>query len=585
VLAEDDDQGDRRAWHLAASAVEPDEEIVRTLEAAAERARARAGHLAAAKALTRAAELSADGPTRGRRLVGAARSARIAGADDFAVALAERARPLVDDPLLRGEIACTIGVAAFRRGRPADGLPVLLDAARDIAPLDAEQALELLIWATGSAATGGHPAALAEVSSVASTIVTPESDDVRAVVQALAGFARAITGDPAQGGGEPDETLAWASACENAQYVFAVGVATLFSGNDHRFGMLANRAISLARAQGELGILAEALTVRAAHLGIAQRFDEAGLAAGEAVQLALELGAVNVTARPLSTLAIVAAIRGDEEGLHRRAAEALEVASEHGLTLLAATVAHAYAQLDLGNGRWAEALGHLDTIADVRPGHGSPFLAAITAPDRIEAAVRTGRPDVAQVALPVFETWASHSRAAWTRPRLASCRALLAEGDEATEHFEAAIGSAADARPLDLARIQLLYGEHLRRERRRTEARVQLRAAVEAFDRLRAEPWAERARAELRATGESAGKRDPSSIDSLTPQELQIARLVAEGLSNKEVAAQLFLSPRTIEFHLRNAFVKLGITSRTQLARFPLHGAEPGAAAALSATQ
>jgi DNA-binding CsgD family transcriptional regulator len=140
----------------------------------------------------------------------------------------------------------------------------------------------------------------------------------------------------------------------------------------------------------------------------------------------------------------------------------------------------------------------------------------------------------------------------------------------AIERFEEALRLGGAARPLDLARIQLLYGEHLRRERRRTDARVQLRAALAGFERLQAEPWAERARAELRASGETARKRDPTTISQLTPQELQVARYVAEGLSNKAIAAQLFLSPRTIDSHLRSVFAKLGLTSRTQLARLPL---------------
>ena len=197
-------------------------------------------------------------------------------------------------------------------------------------------------------------------------------------------------------------------------------------------------------------------------------------------------------------------------------------------------------------------------------------LAAATTPDRIEAAVKAGRYEIAQAALPQLEARAAYAGARHMQPRLAACRALLAEGDAATEHFEEALRLGGDARPLDLARIQLLYGEHLRRERRRTDARLQLRAALEGFERLQAEPWAERARIELRASGETARKRDPSTISQLTPQELQVARYVADGLSNKAIAAQLFLSPRTIDSHLRRVFAKLGITSRTQLARLPL---------------
>src|SRR5262249_28051443 len=170
------------------------------------------------------------------------------------------------------------------------------------------------------------------------------------------------------------------------------------------------------------------------------------------------------------------------------------------------------------------------------------------------------------------------------QPRLAVCRALLADGDdEATAYYEEALLGADVARPLDLARIQLLYGEHLRRVRRRTDARVHLRAALDGFERLRAEPWAERARVELRASGATARRRDPSTVSQLTPQELQVARFVSEGLSNKEVAAKLFLSPRTIDSHLRSVFAKLGITSRTQLARVALGTEQATGAAAVPA--
>src|SRR5262245_64915091 len=174
---------------------------------------------------------------------------------------------------------------------------------------------------------------------------------------------------------------------------------------------------------------------------------------------------------------------------------------------------------------------------------------------------------------------ASHSGTSWARPRLASCRALVIGGAGASATYEEALGLADDARPFDLARIHFFYGEHLRRERRRADARIHLRFALEAFERLRAAPWAERAAAELRATGETARRRDPSTRDQLTPKEIQIARLVSEGKSNKEVAAQLFLSPRTIDHHLRNVFTKLGLTSRTQLTRVQLGaaGAAPSA--------
>ena len=153
---------------------------------------------------------------------------------------------------------------------------------------------------------------------------------------------------------------------------------------------------------------------------------------------------------------------------------------------------------------------------------------------------------------------------------LADCRALAAPPATPTPTFEAAIDVLDQARPLDRARIQLHYGEHLRRERRRVDARTHLRAAFEGFDRLGAAPWAERARRELRASGETARKRDVSPLAELTPQELQVARLVGDGATNKAVAAQLFVSPKTVEYHLRKVFAKLGIASRAELIRIEL---------------
>jgi DNA-binding CsgD family transcriptional regulator len=224
--------------------------------------------------------------------------------------------------------------------------------------------------------------------------------------------------------------------------------------------------------------------------------------------------------------------------------------------------------VDLCRARWAEAVDRLDSLLEGTSSSLDPFVGAVF-PDLIEAAVNASRPEKAAATLPLFEAWAGYS-APSAAPRLALCRALLAQGEEATEHFEEALRLGEKARPFDSARTRLLYGEHLRRLRRRSDSRLQLSAALEAFERLRADPWADRARAELRASGATARRRDPNTIDQLTPQELQIARFVAQGLANKEVASQLFLSPRTIDSHLRNVFAKLGIKSRTQLARLPL---------------
>jgi DNA-binding CsgD family transcriptional regulator len=381
-------------------------------------------------------------------------------------------------------------------------------------------------------------------------------------------------GDAARGIPLLERAIAWALKADDQYVYYWAGAGALWLGDDNRAGRLAGRAATLARQSGANGLLAASLGLRASQLFLAQQFEEARLAASEGVQLARELGAGNLELLPRGVLAAVAAIRGEDDEARMHAEAVLGVSLEHGLTLRAAAAIRALALVDLGRGRWLEALERLDSLPHLQPSPAVALVTMVAVPDKIEAAVRAARPEEALATLGQFEAWTIESDAAWMRPRLASCRALLADGSEATGHFEQAVASLGDARPFDRARIQLLYGEHLRRERRRIDSRMQLRAALDGFERLRAAPWAARARAELRASGAVARKRDPSTLDQLTPQELQIARFVAEGLSNKEVAAQLYLSPRTIDFHLRNVFAKLEITSRTQLANLPLGEAE-----------
>ena len=233
----------------------------------------------------------------------------------------------------------------------------------------------------------------------------------------------------------------------------------------------------------------------------------------------------------------------------------------------AAEASHALALLDLGLGRPAEAFERLHVLAVAAPGAGHPRLSHLYVADLVEAAVLAGRTDAAEAALSAFERWIEHSNAPPMLALLARCRGLLAAGEAAATHFAAALRlHAGHDRPFERARTELLYGETLRRARRRLEARAHLRAALETFERLGAAPWEERARRELRASGETARKRAPST-DELTPQELQIARFVSEGATNRQIAAQLFLSPRTIDYHLRKIFRKLDISSRAELIR------------------
>jgi DNA-binding CsgD family transcriptional regulator len=577
ALADDDEHADRRAWHLAAAALEYDETVVRALEEAAHRAEERSGHVAAAKALERAAELTADPRERGRLLVGAARAASVAGADDFAMLVANRAAFLVEDRSLRAAIARARGLAEVRRGRPVNAPPLLTDAAREVAGDDPGAALDILCDAYSAASEGADFEALRAVCELAESIPPPPGDAAAAFAADLLNGHRAMMdGDWPTAAALFERALVFGASSGDERAILFAAVAAWRLGDDGRAAALYARGVALARDRGALGALANIQSVRATTLLLAQRFDEAMLAATESLSLTREVGAENLVVSPLSVLGAVAAVRGDEREAERLSTESLTLANSRGMLLRAALGSYGLGLLDLGRARWGEAYDRLDMPQN-------PFLATMTAPDRIEAAVKSEHVDEARALLARYERWATNSGAAPAQPRLASCRALLAEGDEATEHFEEAMRLGGDARPFDLGRICLLYGEHLRRERRRGDARAPLRTAIEVFDRLRAVPWLERASVELRATGETARKRDPSTIADLTPQELQIATLVSEGASNREIAAQLYLSPRTVEYHLRKVFTKLGITSRGELIRDGVPGRrDAGVAAGVS---
>jgi DNA-binding CsgD family transcriptional regulator len=559
---------DRRAWHRAAATVGTDDGVAAELEQTANRARQRGGHESASAALTRAAELSSADEERGRRLVAAAVEASVAGRSDQAVALAERAALVSNEPLGRAEAARVRGLAELQRGTPSTGLRIFLAGARELPEGGSEKALEMLVYAAESASLAGDAGGMRAVSEAASRLSVGQDDRASFLLRFLSGLGPFSEGDAA-GSALLEEAVVLGERSDDAQRVFWASAAAAFMGNLERASALAGRAATLARQRGEVTLVAHALSSCAAYLLVENRFAEAAADATEAVRLGREIGAENLTGLPLGVLAMVAAVRGREDEARELADEVMGFARERGLALPSAFAVWALASVDLAHGRWARALEHYDALSDVRPGFGHRLAAILTVPDRMETLVRLGRPEEAIEALPAFEAWAAHAGASG-KSRLASCRALVGSGAEATAYYEEAVRETEVSRPFDLAHIRLLYGEHLRRERRRLDAREQLRSALEEFERLGAAPWAERARSELRATGETARRRDPSTIDSLTPQELQIARLVGEGASNKEVAAQLFLSPRTVEYHLRKVFQKLGIASRAELIRHGL---------------
>jgi DNA-binding CsgD family transcriptional regulator len=436
----------------------------------------------------------------------------------------------------------------------------------------------LLLDAAWAAQEAGEHETHRAIGRLAGELAGSTTDERSAfVVTLLSGLGALAEGDVKNASAHLAQAAAAGAGSDDPVHIIWAGSAAIFLGDEEGSGRLFGRAAALSRARGGLGALASALGVLSVQRFVAQRFDQAAAAAAEAEQFALEVGAENLTAFSQFVLAALAAIRGEDAEAVRRADASFELARVHDMPVAAARSMWALGLLDLGRGRWADALLRFEAVSEARLGLAAGIVVR-TLPDRIEAAVRAGRPDAAKTALEVFEKWAAHARMPWVQPRLASCRALLAGGEQATSDFEQALELRSHALPFDLARVHLLYGEHLRRERRRADSRVQFRAALDAFASLGAAPWEERARAELRASGETARRRVDDARGQLTPQELHIARLVASGLSNKEIAAHLYLSPRTIDSHLRNVFSKLAISSRTQLARLEFEDDAIGAA-------
>jgi DNA-binding CsgD family transcriptional regulator len=574
ALAASLDEGadaDRCAWHRAAAATAPDDEAAAALARTADHAAARGGHTAAARALERAAELDSDPQRRAQHLVAAAGSSALAGRVGHAVALLGRAQPELRDPMARGMAMRVRGMASMAIGRPADAYAMLADAARTVLPVDRPAGLTLLMRACMAAAVSGDPGAIHGMLAELDT--EPRTDAERFPSRLMNGISRLIEGDAATGVAWIEEALALADDLEVVEQVQQAGGGAIFVGDWVRARRYFDRAIVIARDRGAIALLPETLGLRALIALWERRLVDAAADADEAVRLADDIGAGNARALPVTVLAWLAGLRGDEEACRRDADEVLALALERGLALPAGLATWALAQLDLAAGRWDEALVRLTAVEEVRPGFGHPFLPVLSSWDRLEAAVHAGHPDVAERTLARFAPWAQVAGAAWAVPVLADCRALAAPTGAAEAHFEAAIESVDRAGPLDRARIHLHYGEHLRRERRRIDARVHLRAAFDGFEWLGAAPWAERALRELRATGEKARKRHLSPLAELTPQELQVARLVGEGATNKTVASQLFVSPKTVEYHLRKVFAKLGISSRMELVGLELEEA------------
>jgi DNA-binding CsgD family transcriptional regulator len=566
--AQDGANSDRRAWHRAAAAEGPDEEIAGELEAAARRSRERGGYTAAASALERAASLTPDERRRTARLIAAADAAWLVGKTPRARALLADASVAAPADL-KVDVTKLQGRLEVRSGVFAEATAMLLTAGQALATADPETAMTLLREAEEATLYTGDVAAIVEIGAAAAEIVAADPPGVDlTTARVLEGIGLQMSGRFDEATALLQEALPAGTTSEDLdEIVYSTRVASGL-GDDITALEFCNRALRLARERGAVGALPRILERAPFYEIRLGRYTSARVHAAEGLRLAREL-----TQEPgvhLSELALVAAIQGREDECRTCASEASARAVERRSGLLASLAGWAVGLLELGLGRPEEAAAALGAVLPGENVLTHTIIALFLTPDYIEATARAGRHDTAVATLRPFEEWASSVDQPWALALAAHCRGLVSEGDEAEDHLSTALRLHPAIRPFEHARTELALGEVLRRNRKRREAREHLRSALATFEQLGAAPWEERARNELRASGETARRRDPSTLGELTPQELQIARAVASGARNREVAAQLFLSPRTIDYHLRKVFMKLGISSRAELAQLDI---------------
>ncbi|MFI8536974.1 LuxR C-terminal-related transcriptional regulator [Streptomyces aquilus] len=588
-----------RSWHRGAGALGPSARLAAELTTAAAAARDE-GRLPLARALAeRAAALCPDRAGQTRLLTRAAVYAWQSGAGDRARALAARTE---DDALT--------GVLALRAGNAAEAFDALLTAAvreqeegggdvgalsesigRNVspippapptppAPLDTTRptlttldvpnpALHLLARATEAAIYTGDLRRCREADRVARRLGIEPPGTLGGLAAAFEGRyedARDLLGATAgRCGPGGDPTLLIHSA-----------IAALLLGDHTRASAATVRAAASARVRGATVAVAQAMEFRAYADFWTGRPRAGEAAAADALWHAYATGQDNGACHLQAALAMFAALTGDADVCRERAATARSYALGRGLGLPAALAQWALAYLDLSSGRFAAAAARLRALAGFGPGHGHRAIRHLATPHYVEAAVRTDDTRVARVAHADYHRWASAVRSPDDLALSARCRALLAPGAEAVDHYRTALDlHARGTRDFERARTELLFGSALRRLRHRTEARDRLHSALEAFEHFGAPHCAAQARAELRALGTPATPASATPVDPttrLTAQQLMVARMAAEGATNREIATRLALSPRTIDHHLRGVFARLGIRSRIELVRLLAEG-------------
>jgi DNA-binding CsgD family transcriptional regulator len=569
-----DDSTTRRAWHLAAATIGQDETVARAMEIAADDARLRGAHDVAGATLERAARLSPELDRRLARQLGAAGEYEVAGQSDRALAVLERARETTHDSMARVEIDHLRGRVLLNRGPVSTAEDVLAGAAHSIEAVRPVKAAEMLTDAALACLLAGRVSPAETLSRRAFALTDGRDDQAGEIVHVVFTGVLVYRGRRREAAWHIERQRQRFVQLEAAPHrqILALASIWLIWAEEHALVRSAlDAVVEGARSASAPGLLPLPLAVRAELALRTGDWSRAYASCTEAVRLAEETGQRVVLSYALAGLAQTLAGLGREADCRSAAAEATRVAIEVGSESTVTRVEAALGLLDLGTGRSADAAQHLLRANEVANAHGidEPTVVPFAA-DLVEALLRAGDVDRANEVLGRLANQAADHGRLWTRAVAARSQGMVAVKEFET-HFEHALRLHDRLpAPFERARTQLAYGERLRRAGRRTRSREQMRRALTEFDRLGAASWAARARAELRATGEAGASPRAAGIHQLTPQELQVALAVAAGSTNREAAAALFLSTKTIEFHLGNVYSKLEIRSRTQLARLVL---------------
>jgi DNA-binding CsgD family transcriptional regulator len=564
--------GPARAWHRAHATVGEDEAVAAALEEVGLDARKRGALAVGASALERAARLSPAGGARVRRLSRAAHDAYLAGRSVQALDLLDKALRSGPDSVARAEVQHLRCRILFLRGHADAAFPLLVGESRRVRDVEPARAAAMLADAALGCIPGAEIRKAVTVAREACDLARRADPAVQAFAMSILASALALNGKRREAAAMLDRCgrlLCQADPLSEASELAANAAQTCSWVERYDLAaQLLDRLIASARKASAPTRLPYPLAFQA---DLNLRFGHWALAAAqadEAVRLGQEMRQDTATAIALYVLARLAAAAGEERRCRDLVARGLNLIDEYGMELGRVYLDSVLGLLELGLGRVEAAIRHLESAKDLALQHAlaEPNAAAWQA-DLVEAQVRAGTSDAAQEALAAFERQARETGGRYALGTAARCRGLLVDDNAVDACFAAALEQLEGLpAPFEVARTHLCHGERLRRAGRRTDARKALQPAIEGFDQLGATPWAKRARVELRATGATPRRRTASSRDELTPHEFQVALIVAGGASNREAAAALFLSPKTIEFHLAGIYRKLGVRTRTELA-------------------